>query len=280
MKITAAVVREKAGPFIIEELDLDEPRADEILVRMVGCGVCHTDLVARDQYMPMPLPGVFGHEGAGVVEKVGSRQKGAAGRPRGDELPLRRHMFLLQERQADPLFDFFPGNFPVPASTVQRPCVRARRLSMGPSSANPASPLISSRKSVTWSRSQRRAPGNTGALGCGIQTGAGGVINSLKARPGTSIAVFGAGIGGAQCDNGCRGERLTTIIAVDVKDERLGWRQRLGATHTVNSGRTDAVRRNPGDYRAAAWNTPWNARASRRCCASRSMPLPWRASAV
>ena len=72
MKIKAAVVREKAGPFLIEEIDLDEPRAHEVLVRVVGCGLCHTDLVARDQDLPLPLPGVFGHEGAGVVEKVGA----------------------------------------------------------------------------------------------------------------------------------------------------------------------------------------------------------------
>ncbi len=75
MKIKAAVVREKSGPFRIEEVELDEPREDEVLVRVVGCGICHTDLVARDQHQPAPLPGVFGHEGSGVVEKVGARVK-------------------------------------------------------------------------------------------------------------------------------------------------------------------------------------------------------------
>ena len=72
MKIKAAVVREKGGPFVIEEIELDEPTAHEVLVRIAGCGLCHTDLVARDQHLPVRLPGVFGHEGAGVVEKVGS----------------------------------------------------------------------------------------------------------------------------------------------------------------------------------------------------------------
>lgn len=69
MKITDAVVREKSGPFTIEEIDLEEPRADEVVVRVVGAGVCHTDLVCRDQYFPVPLPSVSGHEGSGVVEK-------------------------------------------------------------------------------------------------------------------------------------------------------------------------------------------------------------------
>ena len=78
MKIKAAVVREKSGPFLMEEIELDEPRDDEVVVRIVASGLCHTDLVARDQYMPVPLPGVFGHEGAGVVEKVGARVKKVA----------------------------------------------------------------------------------------------------------------------------------------------------------------------------------------------------------
>lgn len=73
MVITAAVVREKSGPFIIEQVELDAPRHDEVLVRIVGAGVCHTDLLCRDQYYPVPLPAVFGHEGSGIVEKVGAR---------------------------------------------------------------------------------------------------------------------------------------------------------------------------------------------------------------
>src|SRR5512144_2270680 len=73
MKIKAAVVREKSGPFVLEDVELEDPRDDEVLVRIVASGLCHTDLVARDQYMPVPLPAVLGHEGAGIVEKVGAR---------------------------------------------------------------------------------------------------------------------------------------------------------------------------------------------------------------
>src|SRR2546427_1012192 len=72
--ILAAVVPEKAHPFVLEELDLDEPREDEVLVRVVATGICHTDLIIRDQYYPVPLPVVLGHEGAGVVERVGDRK--------------------------------------------------------------------------------------------------------------------------------------------------------------------------------------------------------------
>ena len=72
MNITAAVVREKSGRFILENLEMDEPRDDEVVVRITGAGICHTDLVCRDQYYPVPLPSVFGHEGSGVVEEVGA----------------------------------------------------------------------------------------------------------------------------------------------------------------------------------------------------------------
>src|SRR5215218_5018904 len=72
MEIIAAVVREEGQPFSVEELELEEPRADEVLVRVAAAGICHTDLIMRDQWYPVPLPAVLGHEGAGVVERVGS----------------------------------------------------------------------------------------------------------------------------------------------------------------------------------------------------------------
>src|SRR3954464_5996798 len=71
VEITAAVAREKEQPFEIDELELASPRAGEVLVRVVGTGVCHTDLIVRDQWYPVPLPAVLGHEGGGVVEEVG-----------------------------------------------------------------------------------------------------------------------------------------------------------------------------------------------------------------
>lgn len=71
MKIKAAVTHAKGAPFVIEEVELAEPKFDEILVRIAACGICHTDLVCRDQFIPVPLPAVLGHEGAGIVEKVG-----------------------------------------------------------------------------------------------------------------------------------------------------------------------------------------------------------------
>src|SRR6266480_6681323 len=81
-QIKAAVVREKGGPFSIETLSLEGPRPDEVLVRVVATGMCHTDMVARDQLYDVPLPVVLGHEAAGVVEQIGSSVKrGAVGDP-------------------------------------------------------------------------------------------------------------------------------------------------------------------------------------------------------
>ena len=71
-QIRAAVVREKGGPFSIETLSLEGPRRDEVLVKVVATGLCHTDMVARDKGYPVPHPIVLGHEGAGIVESVGA----------------------------------------------------------------------------------------------------------------------------------------------------------------------------------------------------------------
>src|SRR5271169_1465758 len=72
MQVTAAVVRTAGADFTIEQVELDDPRPDEIRVRIAAVGVCHTDLVAREGAMPFALPAVLGHEGAGVVDEVGS----------------------------------------------------------------------------------------------------------------------------------------------------------------------------------------------------------------
>ena len=85
MEIRAATIRQKGGPFRIEKLTLDEPRPEEVLVRIVATGMCHTDMVARDQLYDVPLPIVLGHEGAGVVERVGDNVKKVAA---GDHVVL------------------------------------------------------------------------------------------------------------------------------------------------------------------------------------------------
>jgi len=243
MKIKAALVREKSGPFVIEDVDLDEPRDDEVLVRIAGSGLCHTDLVARDGFMPIPLPAVLGHEGSGVVERVGSRVTKV--KP-GDHVVMSFRSCgacasCVRGLPANCL-DFFRLNFagvrPDGTPTMQKDGKVVHAAFFSQSSF--ASHALATERNVVKVRND--VPLDIlGPLGCGIQTGAGGVINSLQARPGSSIAIFGAGSVGlsavmASVVCGC-----TTIVAADVRAGRLELAKQMGATHVVDSSQADPV---------------------------------------
>jgi aryl-alcohol dehydrogenase len=245
MRIKAAVVREKSGPFLIEELELDAPREDEVLVRMVACGLCHTDLVARDQYIPVPLPGVFGHEGAGVVELVGARVTKVAP---GDHVAM---SYLscgvcneCKKGMPTHCVNFLPSNFAGARSDGSVTMRKGKEVIHGSFFGQSAFASFA----LATERNVVKVPKDLpieimGPLGCGIQTGAGGVINSLKARPGSSIAVFGAGSVGVSAIMAALVSGCTTIIAVDINDKRLKKAKEFGATHTINSAKTDPVQR-------------------------------------
>jgi aryl-alcohol dehydrogenase len=243
MKVTAAVVRKKGGPFLIEELELEEPREDEVLIRVVACGLCHTDLVARDQYLPVPLPGVFGHEGAGVVAKVGPRVTKVSV---GDHVAM---SFLscgscpsCKKGVPTHCDVFLPSNFAgqrLDGSTTLRKGTEVIHGSFFGQSTFASHALASERNVV---RVPKDIPLEMlGPLGCGIQTGAGGVINSLKARPGSSIAVFGAGSVGISAIMAAIVSGCTTIIAVDINERRLETAKSFGATMTLNSAQVNPV---------------------------------------
>ncbi len=243
MKIHAAIVREKSGPFVVEEVNLEDPRDDEVVVKMVASGLCHTDLVAREQYMPFPLPAVLGHEGAGVVEKVGSRVKKVVP---GDHV-VSSYLSCgtcssCASGQPAYCLNFFPCNFSGTrldgSATMTRDGQTIHGAFLGQSSfASHA--LITERNLVRVRKDvplEKLAP-----LGCGVQTGAGGVMNSLKVKAGSSIAVFGIGSVGLSAVLAARVVGSTTIIAVDVNEERLALAKSLGATHAVNAGITKPV---------------------------------------
>ena len=243
MKITAAVVREKSGPFVIEELELDDPRGDEVLVRMAGSGLCHTDLVARDGFMPIPNPAVLGHEGAGVVEKVGSRVTKV--KP-GDHVVMSFRSCgactsCVRGLPANCL-DFFKLNFAgvradgTPTMKKDGKTVHAAFFSQ----SSFASHALAAERNVV--KVDNDVPLELlGPLGCGVQTGAGGIINSLRARAGSSVAIFGAGSVGLSAIMAAVAVGCTTVIAVDINGERLEMAQKLGATHVVDSGQADPV---------------------------------------
>lgn len=238
----AAVVECGGAPFTLSDVTLDEPGPREALVRMVATGLCHTDLGVASGGLPFPLPGVLGHEGAGVVEAVGSAVTGVApgdhvvlsftscgdcrncdgGHPAycAGWLPLN----LLGGRRADgtstisrdgePLGGHFFGQ----SSFAERALVDERSLVK----VDPDVPLESI------------AP-----LGCGVQTGVGAVWNVLKPVTGSTIVVLGAGAVGLSAVMAAALTPATTIVAVDRVGERLALAKELGATHTVDAAAED-----------------------------------------
>jgi aryl-alcohol dehydrogenase len=243
MKITAAVVREEAQPFSIEELELEEPRVDEVLVRIVATGVCHTDLIVRDQWYPVPLPSVLGHEGAGVVERVGEAVTKV--QP-GDHVVLSFNSCGLCANcaQGRPTYclNFFERNFggarPDGSNGLSRNGDPVHDHFFGQSSF--ADYTLAAERSVV--KVSQDAPLELlGPLGCGIQTGAGSVLNTLRPEAGSSIAVFGTGAVGMSAIMAAVVAGCTTIIGIDVKPNRMELARELGATHTINGAKTDAV---------------------------------------
>lgn len=112
MQIKAAVAREAGQPLSIEELRIDEPREGEILVKMVATGICHTDLSVMAGYLPTPMPAVLGHEGAGIVEKVGANiTKVKAGDPVVITFNACGTCPSCQKNDRPYCYEFFPRNF-------------------------------------------------------------------------------------------------------------------------------------------------------------------------
>src|ERR671916_1522434 len=244
MKATAAVVWEKERPFSMEEVEVEEPRAGEVLVRIVGVGGCHTDRIVRDQWYPVPLPAVLGHEGSGVVERVGPGvEKVGPGDPVVLSFDHCGHCANCLSGKPAYCATFFERNFGggrMDGSTALGKDGRTVHSHFfGQSSF--ATYALASQNSVV--KVPEDAPlESLGPLGCGVQTGAGAVLNSLRPEPGSSIAVFGTGAVGMSAIMAAVAAGCTTIIGIDVRSNRLDLCEReLGATHTINSAQRDAV---------------------------------------
>lgn len=243
MNVKAAVVREKEGPFVVEEVELGEPRAGEVLVRIVATGVCHTDLICRDGWYPVPLPAVFGHEGAGVVEAVG---EGVTKVGPGDHVALSYSSCGRCKNcvTGKPSFclDLFNQNFagarPDGTNALGRNGEEIHGHFFGQSSF--ATYSLATERNIVKVREDVPIE-LVGPLGCGIQTGAGGVINSLRPPAGSSIVVFGTGAVGMSAIMAARVVGCATIIGVDIKPNRLELARELGATHVINGAEADAV---------------------------------------
>ena len=244
MKITAAVTREKSGPFIVEEIELEEPRDNEVLVKVVGVGVCHTDLACRDQYFPVPLPSVFGHEGSGIVEKVG--KKVAKVKP-GDPVVMSilncGECVPCKQGKVGYCLNVYGANFSggrLDGSTTMKKGSEVIHGSFFGQSSFATYALAEERNVV---KVREDAPlEKLGPLGCGVQTGAGGVMVALHPNPGSSIAIFGMGSVGLSAVLGAVVCGCTKIIGIDVNPDRLKFSKELGATHVVNPKEVDSVK--------------------------------------
>ncbi|MFC6726023.1 alcohol dehydrogenase catalytic domain-containing protein, partial [Halobium palmae] len=237
MEIEAAVVRETEGPFEIETVTLEEPRAGEVLVRVVGAGICHTDLSVRDGNYPPEPPVVLGHEGSGVVESVGDDVTSVEP---GDRVAMTFDYdgTCSNCRQGDVAYceSFFERNFGGArvedgSSPVSDDGETLNANFFGQSSF--ATHAVAHEENVVPVADDVPLE-LVGPLGCGVQTGAGAVMNSLDVEHGSSLVVFGAGTVGLSAVMAGRVVGATTIVAVDVVESRLDLASELGATATVN----------------------------------------------
>ena len=238
MKVRAAVAYENRAAFSIEDLEMSEPGPEEILVRMAGCGLCHTDVKARAGTMGVPLPAVLGHEGAGIVERVGARVTRV--KP-GD------HVVLTVDYcgtcpaclGGDPAYcdQVMPLNFTDARAggpgSFQDGAAAIHGHFFGQSSFCTYA-IAGERNTI---RVRKDAPLEIlGVLGCGVQTGAGAIMNSLAVPAGSTLAVFGVGPVGLSAVLGAVVCGCAAIIAVDVLPSRLDMARQFGATHTVLAG--------------------------------------------
>jgi aryl-alcohol dehydrogenase len=245
MQITAAVAREKFGPFAIERVELTDPRPDELLVKVVASGMCQTDQHGRDGYYNTPLPAVFGHEGAGVVLAVGSS---VTGFNPGDHVVMsfpwcgtcancRRQMAWHCQKN----FDLKMRGTRPDGSTLMRQNGEPVYSAFFQQSSFATHAIANERFAVKVAKD---APLDLlGPLACSGQTGAGAVLNTMQPRPGDAFAVFGVGAVGLSGLMAAKIAGCDPIIAIDIHAHRLMLARELGATHVLDhAGRDDIVR--------------------------------------
>lgn len=240
-KISAAVVSEPGAAFELRTVTLDDPRADEIMVRIEGVGICHTDLVAQAGYFTAELPAVFGHEGAGVVEAVGPDVTKVGV---GDRVAL--SFTYCGEcaccSRGEPAYckDMTPLNSSGKRADGSKTMGDVSGSFFGQSSF--ATHSLTSEKNVV------KVPDGVpldvaGILGCGVQTGAGAVLRSLDLAPTASLVVFGVGAVGLAAVMGAKLRGLATVIAVEVHENRRELAIELGASHAIDPTSEDTTAR-------------------------------------
>lgn len=247
MKIRALVVEKKDAAFELQDIELEDPSRGEVLVRIVAAGVCHTDAITRAGDMNMPFPAVLGHEGAGIVERVGEGVDNFApgdkviigwpscgecrncldGHPRyclrtGEALVSGRRFKGAKKGQSA----YSRNGKPINGHFFGQSSFATHSLALADS-------LVKVDADVPLDL--------LGPLACGLATGAGAVLNEARPPLGASVLIVGVGAVGLAAVMAARNSGVTTIIVADVHDSRLELARSFGATHTINSRSKDLV---------------------------------------
>jgi aryl-alcohol dehydrogenase len=235
--VWAAVAPAKDAPFELVDAELDAPRAGEVLVRIAGVGICHTDLAVVAQQIAYSLPGVLGHEGAGIVVAVG---EGVSKVEVGDHVVLTFDTCGVCEHCAagNPAYcqEFYPANFGGCRMNDGSSAIHVHGKSIGSFYFGQSSfadhALAHERNTI---RIDKDVPIELmGPFGCGVQTGAGSILHSLKVPAGSSLLVTGGGTVGLSAVMAAVLQGCSTIIVSEPHPERRALAKELGATHTID----------------------------------------------
>lgn len=237
MQTTAAVLREFGKPLSIETVEIEDPQEGEVRVAMRACGVCHTDLGVAAGGAPVELPIVLGHEGAGVVEAVGS---GVDDLAEGDHVVLSfgscgRCRFCQRDHPA-----YCESFVPLNLGGVRPDGTTSLAANGDQVHSHFFVQSSFAAHAIATARNAVKVPDDApleklGPLGCGILTGAGTVLKALKPEEGQSLAVFGTGGVGLAALMAAKAAGCDPLVAVDLNPARLELAQELGATHTFKA---------------------------------------------
>ncbi|MCX6045657.1 MAG: Zn-dependent alcohol dehydrogenase [Chloroflexi bacterium] len=235
-KARGVISRVPGAPAQVEEFTIDDPGANEVLVRILASGVCHTDLgVKMGVYGTSGYPFLLGHEGAGVIEAIGP---GVTTHKVGDHVilawraPCGKCRFCLKGKP----------NFCAASLNAEK-----RMRTLAGETLNPVlgigtfctHTLVHANQAVPYDP-MLPAP-QMSLIGCGVMTGIGAALYAAGVTPGSSAAVFGCGGVGDSVIQGARLAGATTIIAVDIDPRKLEWAKEFGATHTINAKEVDPI---------------------------------------
>lgn len=238
MAVTArgVIARVPGAPALVEEFTIDDPGPNEVLVRILASGVCHTDLgVKSGIYGTSGFPFLLGHEGAGIIEAVG---------PGVDPARVGEAVILAWRAPCGACRFCRAGQPNLCAASLN---AEKRLRGRDGVTLNPVlgigtfctHTLVHALQAVPVAPDL--PPAQMSLIGCGVMTGVGAAFYSAGVKPGTSVAVFGCGGVGDSVIQGARLAGATTIIAVDIDPKKLEWAKGFGATHTVNPRAGDPI---------------------------------------